>query len=484
MPDLCFGFEAHQPCRLNRSFSPDPAVGMDQLMSQYFDTANREILSRVVERSYLPAGTILLGMLDEGFKCTFSPSGILLEQLEAWEGDAFDIFGQIARHRGTELIAQPYYHSIASSFEEKGEFKDQLRKHRELLHEQFNRYPAFCMNTELAMDNETAAVIRRAGFLGAITEGADRVLQGRSPNHLYVCQELPLLLRNSRLSDDLTFRFADSSWDQYPMTAEKYATWLGASTDEIVTIMLNYETFGEHIGVEKGVLQFLKHLPEACRDRHLSFRLPREVLNQYTPKEELELTKTISWAHKEKDTSAWLGNDWQQTAYTALQNAEHYAGGTPMWRYLQQVDHFYYMSSRYGLSGESHTILALQEPKEAFETYMRILADIEEKSLPAMKDSTAARTLRTLPPEQAFQFSSPAGTVGHAAYDLSQFQHEIEVVPQDSLQYHQERGDFVRWILETLGDADLSEQVGKCAQRYDLVTVLDSRKKELRNCLV
>ena len=114
---------------------------------------------------------------------------------------------------------------------------------------------------------------------------------------------------------------------------------------------------------------------------------------------------------------------------------------------------------------------------------MRVLADYEERAIPSMKDSESARILRALYPEQAFQFTSPTGSVGHAAYNLAQFQDQLEVIPKDSIQYHQERRDFSRWIRETLTDPDLAEAIGECTERHELVSILGTRIEELRNRL-
>ena len=55
---------------------------------------------------------IILEKLDEGFHCTFSFSGTLIEQLEKWRPDVLSLFDQVARHRNSELLGQTYYHSI------------------------------------------------------------------------------------------------------------------------------------------------------------------------------------------------------------------------------------------------------------------------------------------------------------------------------------------------------------------------------------
>jgi alpha-amylase len=483
VPDVCFGFEAHQPYRLNRLFSSDSAVKSDRLLDLYFDQENKEILSRVTKRCYSPVSATLLSMLDEGFRCAFSFSGILIDQLERWEPDTLELFRQIAWHKGTELIAQPYYHSVAGCFDGKWEFKSQVRKHLDLLGDLFKRRPAICMNTELMLNNEMAGVIQRSGFRGALTEGAPYILSGQSSNHLYLCRDLPVLLRNPRLSDDIALRFADLTWDQYPLTADTYAAWIASSPGEAVTVFLNCETFGEHIGAETGIFDFLGHLPEQCQEQHIDFILPSEIIDTYTAIGTLDIPMTISWADVDKGTSAWMGNERQRTAFAALQSAETYAMDPLYWRYLQAIDHFYGMASSYGSSQEVHAYRALQDPEQTFETFMRVLADYEQRAIPLMNDPNAARILRTLSREQAFQFASPTGSVGHTAFNLVQFQDQLDVVPLDSIQYHQERGDFSRWIRETLMDPGLSESIGGCTERHEMVSIIGTRIEELHNRL-
>lgn len=84
MAHVCFGFEVHQPYRLNRVFSSVPKVKKKDLFDYYFDSINREILLRVAEKCYDPATRLILEKLDDGFSCAFSLSGILIEQLERW----------------------------------------------------------------------------------------------------------------------------------------------------------------------------------------------------------------------------------------------------------------------------------------------------------------------------------------------------------------------------------------------------------------
>ena len=43
VPNVCFGFEVHQPFRLNRHFSPDQKVKKKDLPALYFDEMNQEL---------------------------------------------------------------------------------------------------------------------------------------------------------------------------------------------------------------------------------------------------------------------------------------------------------------------------------------------------------------------------------------------------------------------------------------------------------
>jgi alpha-amylase len=483
MPALSIGFEVHQPYRLNRHFAPNPKVKKKDITDLYFDEVNRELLLRIAEKCYIPATTLILDMLDEGFSCAFSFSGTLLEQLEKWCPDALALFGQVARHRNAEIIAQTYYHSIASCFSDKTEFAEQVRMHATLMHDLFHADPCVFENTEFTFNNDIAARIRDMGFAAIFTEGVDRILDWRSPDYLYTCRDIPVLLRNTRLSDDIAFRFANRSWDQYPLTADTWARWVAQSPGDVVNVFLDYETFGEHLWPETGIFEFLRYLPGELSAQHVSTILPSHVLADYTPAGAINVPETISWADIEKDTSAWMGNDRQKTAFHALETACAFAKDKQVWRYLQTSDHFYYMACQYGSCGEVHSYFCYLAGEEAFRTYMRVLADYEERALRFMKNRRAARALRSLSPENAFHFTAPAGFVGYTAYSLDQFCELVSIVPADSIRYHLERGDFSCWIAETLGDTVLAENIRGCTERQELTNLVCERREHLWNHL-
>jgi len=479
MPPICIGFEVHQPYRLNRQFSPAKNVKKKDLFHQYFDSLNEEILKRVADKCYNPATELILEKLDDGFSCSFSLSGILIEQLEKWSRDTLSLFEQVAQHKNTELIGQTYYHSIASCFHDKTEFKEQVKLHSDLMYDQFRIRPVCFENTEFTFNNDVAAAIKEMDFSAIFSEGVDRILGWRSPNYLYTCRDMPVMLRNTKLSDDIAFRFANRTWDMYPLTADIYAQWIASSHGDVITVFLDYETFGEHFWQETGIFDFLRALPDELEQRGVKSILPSEYISDFSPVGEIDVTETISWADLEKDTSAWMGNDRQQAAFHAIQLARPYALNKPIWRYLQTSDHFYYMASKYGTCGEVHSYFSHHESDDAFKTYMRVLADYESRNIRQMKNRKSATTLRTVSPEQAFHFACPSGFIGHTAYNLDQFEELLYIVPMDSVTFHQERGDFANWIMDVLEDPRLSESIIGLAERHDLTTVIRERRELL-----
>ncbi|MGA9140581.1 MAG: alpha-amylase [Methanocella sp.] len=485
MVRLCMGFEVHQPYRLNPAFEPGRVKRGRKTEEAYFSDSNKEILLRVCDKCYLPATQLMLELLDEGFECAYSLSGTLVEQLERWSPDALDLFRQVARHRNAEMLSQTYFHSIASLFDDLSEFEEQVRLHRRLIKDVFGVRTQVLENTEFIFNNAIAESAMRMGFKAAYTEGVDRILGWRSPNYVYSCRGTKLLMRSFPLSDDIAFRFPSRSWPEWPLTADKYASWIAASPGDFVNVFVDYETFGEHQWVDTGIMEFLRWLPGECTERGVSFATPSEIA-ELEPAGELSFDETVSWADVEKDVSAWLGNSIQHTALKEVQHAKAFAqDNKKIWRYLQTSDHFYYMASKFGSCGEVHSYFSPDACTniEAFDGYMRVLADFEARSARKMKPRDVAVELSCQPPEKAFRFRNPMVYTGFTAYSLDDFGEMLNYVPSDSVAYHIRHGDFVKWIRDVLKDDRLAEEVSKCQNRIELIEVVDRRRKELRDRL-
>jgi alpha-amylase len=226
------------------------------------------------------------------------------------------------------------------------------------------------------------------GFETVITEGAKHILGWKSPNYLY-CNALnprqKVLMRNYRLSDDLSFRFSNSSWSEYPLTATKMTNWLLdlPKQEEIVNIFLNYETFGEIQKKSSGIFDFLETLPDMIlKTKELTFSTPSEAVKVLQPVSAVHVMHPISWADEERDLSAWLGNELQKDAFNHLYELRHRVKrcSDPHlfkdWIYLQSIDHFYYMCTKFFSDGEVHKFFnPYGNPYEAFINYMNVLSD-------------------------------------------------------------------------------------------------------------
>jgi alpha-amylase len=285
----------------------------------YFDDKlNREIMQKVARKCYLPANAAMLRLIQrfEGrFRIAYSLTGVALEQMKAYAPEVIESFQKLVATGAVELLSETYYHSLAS-LNDPGEFRAQISQHTQLMQSLFGVKPSVFRNTELVYDDNIGRELSALGFKGVLAEGADDILDWRSPNYVYSAPDtnLGLLLKNYKLSDDIAFRFSNRAWADFPLTTDKYAGWLHALGDKADTINLfmDYETFGEHQWAETGIFSFLDDLPQAVLAApDFSFRTPSEVLASTKPVAELSFPRTVSWADSERDLSAWTGNDMQ-----------------------------------------------------------------------------------------------------------------------------------------------------------------------------
>ena len=383
---ICFYFQVHQPDRLRlyRFFD----IGKD---SWYYDEfANKTILRRVAERCYLPANELMLELirLHKGaFKISYSISGVVLDQFEKYAPEVIDSFKELAKTGCVEFLAETYAHSLASIGSQE-EFIAQVKKHSLRIEALFGQKPKVFRNTELIYSDEIGATVAQMGFSGMLTEGAKHILGWKSPNYIYtnaINPRLKLLLKNFQLSDDIAFRFSDRSWANWPLTSDKYVTWLSKSLekDDIVNLFMDYETFGEHQQSSTGIFQFLKHLPAAVLSQtDFEFCTPSEVCKKHQPVAPLHVPYAISWADEERDVSAWIGNELQNEAFGKLYEAREKVlktGDASLlsdFYKLQESDHFYYMCTKFFSDGAVHKYFnPYDTPYEAFINYMNVLSD-------------------------------------------------------------------------------------------------------------
>lgn len=408
MPAVCFYFQIHQPYRLKRYRVFDIGHDHDYWSGSDGNLDNAWVLRKVAHKSYLPANACMLELLrrHREFKISYSLTGVVLEQFEAYAPEVLDSFRSLVDTGRVELLAETYHHSLAF-LHSREEFREQVARHRDKIRELFDGYePQVFRNTELIYNNEVGSEAEAMGYRGVLAEGADHVLQWRSPDFVYRppgAAETGLLLKNYKLSDDIAFRFSAPWWEERPLTAEKYAHWISAKngTSQIINLFMDYETFGEHQWEDTGIFKFLDALPrEVLKHPDNLFVTPSEALMRYEPVAELDAQHYYSWADVERDLSAWLSNPMQHDAVKKLyemRNDVLASGDAELiedWRRLQTSDHFYYMCTKWFADGDVHKYFNPYEtPYEAFIAYMNALSDLKMRlaeKAPAITHEPAA----------------------------------------------------------------------------------------------
>lgn len=383
MKTICIYFQLHQPFRLKRYRFFN--IGRDHY---YFDDyANEDILQQIAARSFIPANRMLLDLVNQykgKFKVAFSVSGVALEQLEIYAPEVIDGFRELAKTGNVEFLTETYAHSLASIFDPE-EFRNQVKYHAERIEMLFEQKPTVIRNTELIYSDEIAEMVYEMGYTKMITEGAKHILGWKSPNYVYQSATQPklkLLLKNSRFSDDIAYRFSNYSWNEYPLTAEKFISWIAGAPpeEEVVNLFMNYETLGNLQPSYTGIFEFFKALPRFAFEKGIEFATPGEALDSHVPIGTMNVPNPISWTDEERDLSAWVGNKLQQSALKSLyEMGERVRLCTDRrlkqdWLYLQTSDHFHYMSTKHFGSGQSQ-FSPYMSPYDAFNNYMNVLSD-------------------------------------------------------------------------------------------------------------
>jgi alpha-amylase len=381
----------HQPYRI-RHYSIFEAGNEHNYFDAPYDAgeSNERVIKKVAEKSYLPTNKLLLNLLHEHpeFKVSLSITGTVIEQLERWAPHVLDSFRALTDTGRVEIVAETYYHSLAF-FYSRSEFERQVQMHRDKVKEVFNQEPKVFRNTEFAYNNDLAYWADKAGYKGILTEGWDPVLGWRSPNFVYkpaYTENIRLLMKNYKLSDDIAFRFSNKAWSEWPLSADKYVHWLSEAGDATnFNLFMDYETFGEHQWEDTGIFDFLRHLPsEWLKSDDHTFMTVSETINAFEPVDTIDIPQTVTWADSERDLTAWLGNRMQQQAIEALFGLESEImdcrddGLIDDWRKLTTSDHFYYMCTKWFSDGDVHAYFSpYDSPYEGFMNFMNAWHDIK-----------------------------------------------------------------------------------------------------------
>ncbi len=382
MKTICLYFEIHQIIHLKRYRCFD--IGRDHYY--YDDYENDRSIAEIAERSYVPALTTLIEMAKENggaFKVALSLSGVGLEQLEIHAPRVIELLHELNETGCVEFLAEPYSHGLASLANEES-FREDVQRMCTKIQQVFGQTPKVFRNSSLIYDNEIGGIVAEMGFKGMLTEGAKHVLGWKSPHYVYHCAynpDLKLLLRDFKLSDDISLRFSNPEWSEYPLFADKYMDWVaaGPKEEQVVNIFMELSALGMAQPLSSNILQFIKALPACAKEKGITFSTPTEIFTNLKSVDQVDVPYPMSWVDEERDVSCWLGNVMQREAFHKLYSVADRVRICndrrikQDWDYLQASNNFRFMTTKETGVGLNRGIY--DSPYDAFTNYMNILGD-------------------------------------------------------------------------------------------------------------
>lgn len=382
MKTICLYFEIHQNIHLKRYRFFD--IGTDHYY--YDDYENARSITETADNSYVPALNALIEMAERYgsyFKCAISLSGCAIEQLENHAPQVIELLQKLNDTGCVEFLAEPYSHGF-SSLANPECFKEEVTRLCKKVKSLFGQEPKIFRNSCLIYSDEIGELVASMGFKGMLAEGAKQVLGWKSPHFVYNCNRNPklkLLLRDYSLSEDISYRFNDSSWNEYPLFADRYADWIAQlpEEDQVINLFMELCALGIFQPLSSNILEFMKALPEQLRQRGIVFSTPSEICSKIKSSGDLNVEYPISWVDEERDLSPWLGNVMQREAFEKLYSIAdrvRIAGDRRLkqdWDYLQASNNLRFMSTKASSYGGYRGIYS--SPYDAFTNYMNILGD-------------------------------------------------------------------------------------------------------------
>ena len=311
MKTICLYFEIHQIIHLKRYRFFD--IGIDHYY--YDDYENERSITDIAARSYMPALETLQEMIKQGngyFKVAFSISGVGMEQLEMHAPQVIAKLQELNETGCVEFLAEPYSHGLSSLANEEA-FVADVKKQCDKMEDYFGKRPTILRNSSLIYSDDIGGQVAAMGFKGMLTEGAKHVLGWKSPHYIYHCPVAPnlkLLLRDVELSDDISLRFSNTSWEGYPLFADNYINRIASFPEEeqYINIFMELSALGIAQPLSSNILEFIKALPVCAKEKGIEFSTPSEICMKSKSVGQLDVPDTLSWVDEERDVSTWLGN--------------------------------------------------------------------------------------------------------------------------------------------------------------------------------
>ena len=439
MKTICLYFEIHNIINLKRYRCFD--IGRDHYY--YDDYENERSINDVAERSYIPALGALIDMAkanNGAFKVALSVSGVALEQLETYAPRVIELLHELNETGCVEFLCEPYSHGLSSLANEEC-FRDDVERMRTKVEQMFGKAPKVFRNSSLIYSNEIGAIIADMGFKGILTEGAKHVLGWKSAHYLYHCaynQNLKVLLRDFKLSDDISLRFNNSEWNEYPLFADKYIGWIADMPEEeqVINIFMELSALGIAQPLSSNILEFLKALPACAKEKGITFSTPTEIITKLKSVDAVDVPYPMSWTDEERDISSFLGNILQREAFDKLYSVAervHLCQDRRIkqdWDYLQASNNFRFMTTK-------HTGLFIERgiydsAFDAFTNYMNIVGDFiarVDSLYPADMDNEELNSLLTTIKNQGEEIAALTKELEKAQKQLAKLEPKEKKAP-------------------------------------------------------
>jgi alpha-amylase len=234
-----------------------------------------------------------------------------------------DSFKELCASPNVEVVCVEPYHSWLLYLDIVA-FKEAMIQARKRLEELFQKPVVITDTTEMFMSNDVYFALQQCGFSGAFMEGRSWQMGWREPTHVYryPLQRLALLCRHQELSDDVGYRFSNRSWAEFPLMADRYASWLREAWGDVVTLGWDFETFGEHHRADSGIFEFMPALAAELKKLKVRMMLPSEAVAELADSRfELPINEYgTTWAG-EGGMEFFLGNSAQQGLFRLMHHA-------------------------------------------------------------------------------------------------------------------------------------------------------------------
>lgn len=357
----------------------------------YDDYANETLMNRYARTCCLPAASMLLRKIAQhkgALKVSLYISGIALDLFGKYAPSVIETFQRLADSGCVEFIGGTWSHSLAS-LKCPQTFREQAEKHKKTILELMGQEVSTFYNAELIYSDELGSMLHGMGYNSAYAEGSRLLLGWRSPDMIYsnaIYPEFKLLMRNQPLSDEISFRFSDPSWEMYRTQPSGLVQRIGKTNpgEQLVNLLLDFGIMGAYYPSESGIFSFMERfLTGMSNSEYLEFSTPAEIIRKYPPASLVSVPNPMAWASGDQDINAWSGNELQQAALKSLYELQPLVstcGAADIiqdWNCLQSSDHFYHMSSRFYTRDLPHRENPFHTPHEAFVNYMNILSDLK-----------------------------------------------------------------------------------------------------------